>query len=105
MNKFIGLCFGMLICFLATAQMPTTPGAGNRGGMGNGQMPTGRFYGKIIDAKTGKPVEYASVELFQNKMDTVTKKRKETVISGMLTKTNGEFSLKIFRRLDNQNLK
>jgi len=93
MNKFIGLCFGMLICFLATAQMPTTPGAGNRGGMGNGQMPTGRFYGKIIDAKTGKPVEYASVELFQNKMDTVTKKRKETVISGMLTKTNGEFSL------------
>jgi outer membrane receptor protein involved in Fe transport len=93
MNKFIGLCFLVLIASLTAAQNPTAPGAGNRGGMGGGQMPGGRFYGKIVDAKTGKPVEYASVELFQNKMDTATKKRKETVISGMLTKTNGEFSL------------
>lgn len=60
---------------------------------GGGQMPTGRFYGKIVEAKSGKPIEYASVQLFQNKMDTVTKKRKETVITGMLTKANGEFSL------------
>lgn len=56
-------------------------------------MPTGRFYGKVIEAKSGKPIEYASVQLLQNKMDTVTKKRKETVVAGMLTKANGEFSL------------
>ncbi len=60
---------------------------------GGGQMPTGRFYGKIVEASTGKPIEYASVQLFQNKMDTVTKKRKETMITGMLTKANGEFTL------------
>jgi outer membrane receptor protein involved in Fe transport len=53
----------------------------------------GRFYGKVVEAKTGKPIEYASVELLQNKMDTATKKRKETVVSGMLTRANGEFSL------------
>lgn len=56
-------------------------------------MPTGRFYGKVVEAKSGKPIEYASVQLLQNKMDTVTKKRKETVVAGMLTKANGEFSL------------
>ena len=66
-------------------------GGGNR--PGGGQMPTGRFYGKVVDAKTGKPIEFASIQLLQNKMDTVTKKRKETVIAGMLTKANGEFSL------------
>lgn len=93
MSKFIGLCSFMLICSLTMAQNPAMPGAGGNRGMNGGQMPTGRFYGKIVDAKTGKPVEYASIELFQNKFDTVTKKRKETVISGMLTKTNGDFSL------------
>jgi len=60
---------------------------------GGGQMPTGRFYGKIIEAKTGKPIEYASVQLFQSKMDTATKKRRDVVVAGMLTKANGEFTL------------
>lgn len=60
---------------------------------GGSQMPTGRFYGKIVEAKTGKNIEYASIQLIQNKMDTATKKRKDVVIAGMLTKANGEFSL------------
>lgn len=64
-----------------------------RGGRGNGQQMTGRLYGKIVDAASGKPVEYASVQLLQNKMDTVSKERKETVINGMLTQGNGDFSL------------
>ena len=60
---------------------------------GGSQIPTGRFYGKIVEAKTGKNIEYASIQLIQNKMDTATKKRKDVVIAGMLTKANGEFSL------------
>ncbi|MEO8405550.1 MAG: TonB-dependent receptor, partial [Chitinophagaceae bacterium] len=64
-------------------------GGGNRGGA----QISGRLYGKIIETTSGKPVEYASVQLLQNKMDTVTKKRKETVINGMLTTANGEFSM------------
>lgn len=63
---------------------------GNRPG---GSSLTGRFYGKIVESKTGKPIEYASIQLLQNKMDTVTKKRVETVVGGMLTAANGDFSL------------
>ncbi|HVT86177.1 MAG TPA: outer membrane beta-barrel family protein [Chitinophagaceae bacterium] len=73
-----------------TAQMP-----GNFGGNRNNaaQQITGSFYGKLVDAQSGKPVEFASVELIQNKFDTATKKRKDVVIAGMLTKTNGQFNL------------
>ncbi|MET0635229.1 MAG: TonB-dependent receptor [Chitinophagaceae bacterium] len=64
-----------------------------RGGQGGGRPNiTGRLYGKIVDAN-GKAVEFASVQLLQNKMDTVTKKRAEAVIGGMLSLANGEFSM------------
>lgn len=65
-------------------------GGGNRG---QGQSITGRLYGKIVESISGKPVEYASVQLIQNKLDTVTKQRKETVIGGMLTRSNGDFTV------------
>ena len=54
---------------------------------------TGAFYGKLIEAKSMKPIEYASVQLLQNKFDSATKKRKEVAIAGMITKANGEFRL------------
>lgn len=82
-----------LISLLSVAQVP---GGGTRpgGGMGNGrQMPNGTLYGKLVDSKSGKPIEFASVQLIQNKFDTATKKRKDVVISGMITKTSGDFLL------------
>lgn len=84
------LFFALLLVF-ASVMAFAQPGAGGRGN--GGQMPTGRFYGKVVDAKTGKPIEFASVTLTQNRMDTATKQRKEVVVGGMLTKANGEFSL------------
>ncbi|HUR65375.1 MAG TPA: TonB-dependent receptor [Chitinophagaceae bacterium] len=87
MRKIFVVFASLLISYSLIAQ----PGAGRPGG--GGQMPAGRFYGKVVESKSGKGIEYASVELLQNKMDTVTKKRKETVVAGMLTKANGEFSL------------
>ncbi|HRG93605.1 MAG TPA: carboxypeptidase regulatory-like domain-containing protein, partial [Chitinophagaceae bacterium] len=86
MKNILFFFASLLISYTVSAQ----PGGGRPGG---GQMPTGRFYGKVVESKTGKPIEYASVQLVQNKMDTVTKKRKEVVVAGMLTKANGEFSL------------
>ena len=65
---------------------------GNRSAMGGQQM-NGRMYGKILDSITGKPIDAASVQLIQNRLDSATKKRKEVIIGGMLTKANGEFSL------------
>ena len=82
----------VLSLVLLTVTLFAQPGPGAGRGAG-GQMPTGRFYGKVVDSKTGKPIEYASVQLLQSKMDTATKKRKEVVVAGMLTKANGEFSL------------
>lgn len=79
-----------LICFTSFSQNPMSMGAGRAGA---GQQMTGRLYGKIIEAQSGKPVEAASVQLLQSKFDTVMKKRTDVVINGMLTQAKGEFSL------------
>ncbi len=81
--------FSLLFSISAIAQMP----GGNRGAMGGQNMNMGHFYGKLVDSATNKPIEAASVQLIQNKFDTVTKKRKDEVVSGMLTTKKGEFSL------------
>ncbi len=90
MRKIIVVIASFLITYSLSAQMPG--GAGNRPGQGRPQV-TGSFYGKLVEAKTAKPIEYASVQLIQNKMDTATKKRKEVVIAGMLTDNHGDFRL------------
>jgi hypothetical protein len=76
----------LMISFLSFSQMPQM----NRGNQG--QMPTGRFYGKVTDP-TNKGIEAASVALVQTKMDTATKKPVEVIAGGMLTTKAGEFSI------------
>ena len=66
------------------------PGGGARGGQ---TMNQGHFYGKVLDENTGKPLEAASIQLTQTKMDTATKKRREFVVAAMLTNKKGEFSI------------
>ncbi|MBL0359388.1 MAG: TonB-dependent receptor [Chitinophagaceae bacterium] len=92
MNKLL-----IILLFTATFLAPVTlraqfPGGGNRGG-GVQNMNVGHFYGKIEDANTKKPVEAASIQLIQNKLDSATKKRKDVIVAGMLTDKKGEFSL------------
>ncbi len=89
--NFFRIFLSIALIFFTTsivAQMP-----GGQGRMGGGNMNVGHFYGKIIDSATNKGVEAASVQLIQNKLDTITKKRKDVVVSGMLTSKKGEFSL------------
>ncbi|MBO9731996.1 MAG: TonB-dependent receptor [Chitinophaga sp.] len=82
-------CYIMLAAILlwqtgAFAQAPKP--AGTQQGQGRPNMPQiGHLYGKLVDAKTGKPIEYASVTLL--------KQRDSSLITGMLTKPNGDFSL------------
>ena len=78
MRHFFIVLTSFLISYVTLAQPPA--GAGNRNGNGRTQM-TGSFYGKLIEASTAKPIEYASVQLVQNKLDSATKKRKEVVIA------------------------
>jgi len=93
----IGLLFIVWIVTISgQAQMPGMGGGGRQrgGGMGNGQVPNiGHFYGRVIDSKTGKGLDGSSVELIQSKFDTITRKRRDTVISGMITTRKGDFSL------------
>lgn len=86
MKNLVILSLILLIQTTIHAQAPTkTPGNGGK------QIPTGSLYGKLVDSQTDKPIEYASVQLVQNKMDTATKKRKDVVVNGMITKANGQF--------------
>jgi outer membrane receptor protein involved in Fe transport len=75
---------------ICTSLLAQYPGGGGRGGQ---SMNLGHFYGKVLDENTGKPLEAASIQLTQNKMDTVTKKRREFVVAAMLTDKKGEFSI------------
>ena len=78
------------LLLISTTSIAQYPGGGNRGGQ---NMNMGHFYGKIIDAATNKPIEAASIQLIQSKFDTLSKKRKDIIISGMLTTKKGEFNL------------
>ena len=86
----ISFLISLFTFFTVHAQPPVSMA---RGGANSRQMPNGSFYGKVLESNTGKPIELASVQLLQNKLDTVTKKRKDVVIAGMLTRANGEFRL------------
>lgn len=76
----------LIINFKVFAQFPMGGGKGMN-------MNMGRFYGKVIDSTSGKPIEFAVVQLYGNKMDTATKKYKYGLLAGELTKANGEFNL------------
>lgn len=97
MNKLFCL-FLTLLVHSGFAQFP---------GMGKGgqQMNVGRIYGKIVDTKNNKPIDAVSVQLYQNKFDSVSKKRKDVVVNGQLTKSNGEFDLEGLSVMGTYNLK
>lgn len=89
---YLSLAAALLGIASLHAQIPVMPatGAGGKQGAANGQRPQnmpqiGHIYGKLVDASTKKPVPYASVALL--------KLRDSSVVTGMLTKENGEFSL------------
>src|SRR6185436_14301517 len=65
MRKIYFILASLLISYGAIAQPPA--GGGNRG-QGGSSM-TGRFYGKLVESKSLKPVEFASVQLKGSKMD------------------------------------
>jgi outer membrane receptor protein involved in Fe transport len=80
-----------LLCAMGMLAFGQTTGNFRRSGQ-QGQMPTGRFYGKVVDA-SNKGVEAASVTLVTTRMDSATKKPKEVIVGGMLTTNSGDFSI------------
>ena len=105
MRKFFFLLAFTLVYFSVLAQIPggAAPRGATRGG--GQQMNIGRFYGKVVDSVTNKGIEAVSIQLLSTKLDTVTKKRKDTIISGMLTTKAGNFSLENLPLFGNYRLK
>ena len=90
MRKFLFFVGYLAFCQMSYSQIPGGPGG--RTGGGGQQMNIGRFYGKVVDSKTNKGMEAVSVQLIQSKFDTVSKKRRDSVIAGMFTPKSGNFS-------------
>jgi outer membrane receptor protein involved in Fe transport len=91
MRKLILVLASLFAVLISNAQFPG--GGMPAGGARNGQnMSIGRVYGKIVDANN-KGIEGVSVQFIQSKMDSATKKRKDTVLAGMFTRNNGDFAL------------
>ncbi len=86
------LLFTLVLSLSFTFSFAQVPG-GRPGGGNPQQMNMGRLYGKIVDSKTGKPIDAVSVQLIQNKFDSISKTRKDVIVNGQLTQANGEFSL------------
>ncbi len=90
--KFLPVIF---ILFLITncsfsVHAQVNPGKRNNGGSQN--MNSGHFYGKLVD-ETGKSVEDATIQLIQNKLDTVTRKKRDFVLAIVISDKKGEFSI------------
>jgi outer membrane receptor protein involved in Fe transport len=101
MKKILIALFALSLSVFATAQRPggggppasgAAPGAA-AGGFNPAQMQVGRFYGKVVDDATGKPVEYASVQLNGMRWDSVSRSMKPAILGGQLTEGNGDFSI------------
>jgi outer membrane receptor protein involved in Fe transport len=90
MRKISLLVLFMVSVLSVSAQFP---GGGRQAGMGGANANIGHFYGRLVDGKTNKGIDAASVQLIQSKFDTTSKQKKDTIVSGMLTRSNGEFSL------------
>ena len=70
-------------------------GPGGAGGARRGgAVPAiGHFYGRVIDTKSDKGMDGASVQLIQSKYNPATHAQKDTVIGGQITDRRGNFSL------------
>ncbi len=85
--------FLLILMLTGIATFAQVPPGGMRGGQNAQAMNMGRFYGRIVDKTSNKGVDAASVQLVQSRFDTVSKKRKDVVVSGQLTRRGGDFSL------------
>ena len=89
MKKII---LSLITAFVSMIAMAQFPGIGAAGGKGQAAPSIGHIYGKLVDS-SGKSVSDASVILLQNRLDSVSKKRKDFLLKAVTTGSNGEFSL------------
>jgi hypothetical protein len=79
--------------------------SGRRNGNGRQSPAIGHFYGRIIDTKTNKGMDGTSVQLVMAIFDSVTHNRRDSVIRGAITPSNGDFSFENLPIFGNYRLK
>lgn len=84
------------------AQFPT---GGRPPGAGGQNMNMGHLYGKIVDEKTGKGIDGATVQLIGNRFDSVSRKMKQAILNTQITKSKGDFSFENLSIFGNFQLK
>src|SRR5688572_15534253 len=82
MTRVLLLLTGIIFSVSVFSQVGEEPG---RRGNGRDPQNKGRLYGKIVDSKSNKGIEAASVQLF--------KKADHSLAGGMLTQPNGDFNI------------
>jgi len=104
MKKIIQLT--LVFTLAASTLVAQFPGGGRPSGAGGQQnMNIGHLYGKIVDDKTGKGIDGATIQLIGNKFDTVTKKMKQIILNTQITKSVGDFSFENLSVFGNFQLK
>lgn len=88
-----------------TVQAQVRGGAGGAGRRAGQNTNVGHFYGRIVDAKTNKGVDGATVELLRSRYDSVSQTQKQVVVQGQTTKANGDFSFEDLPVFGNYTLK
>jgi outer membrane receptor protein involved in Fe transport len=103
LNRILLLTFFMSLSALQLwAQFPT---GGRPPGAGGQNMNMGHLYGKIVDEKTGKGIDGATVQLIGNRFDSVSRKMKQAILNTQITKSKGDFSFENLSIFGNFQLK
>lgn len=84
------------------AQFPT---GGRPPGAGGQNMNMGHLYGKIVNEKTGKGIDGATVQLIGNRFDSVSRKMKQAILNTQITRSKGDFSFENLSIFGNFQLK
>lgn len=101
MKKLL-LILSIFISVATFAQMPQ--GRSFRGG-GRGNFNVGHLYGKVVDSKSGKGIEGASLQLLGNKFDSTTGQAKPATLKATITNSTGEFDFENLPVIGNTTLK
>lgn len=89
--KFGSLLF-LFFIFITTAKAQVNSNDPDEMGVSI-EKPNGiRIYGKVVDESTHKGVEGASVQLVAIFLDSLSGQQKDSLITGMLTRANGDFN-------------
>jgi outer membrane receptor protein involved in Fe transport len=103
LNRILLLTFFMSLSALQLwAQFPT---GGRPPGAGGQNMNMGHLYGKIVNEKTGKGIDGATVQLIGNRFDSVSRKMKQAILNTQITRSKGDFSFENLSIFGNFQLK